>query len=300
MNKLPDNINTICFCGAAIVGLSCLGVMDYIESHNIININNIHTFAGTSSGSMLALYYALKYTTKEIIDIINHINLNYIFNLNLSNILKIIKLNDINDSNNLIIFINTLIYNKYNKYDITFQELYNLTNKNLIVIGCNQTLNKEEVFSYDYTPNMSIIMAVRISLAHPILFTPILYNSNYYIDGGIKNYFPYNYCNPKKTLGIYIKIIDNINIYHKIINTIFYSNQKKQYYTNVITIEFTDVNRFDFSKDYVNNIINYGRKYTKNYFTFKSLKINSTNNNTNYIIIIIILLIIFILYNNYN
>ena len=148
---------------------------------------------------------------------------------------------------------------------------------------------------------MSIVTAVRISIGHPIIFSPILYNSNYYIDGGIKNYFPYNYCNPKTTLGINIKIIDNINIYHKIINIIFYSNQIKQYYTNVITIEFTDVNRFDFSNDYINNIINYGRKYTKNYFTFKSNKINSINNNTNNIIIIsILLLIIFILYNNYN
>ena len=98
MNKLSDNINTICFCGSCIIGLSCLGVIDYIESHNIININNIHTFAGTSSGSILALYYALKYTTKEIIDIINHTNLSNIFNLNL---LKIINLN--NDDNNLVV-----------------------------------------------------------------------------------------------------------------------------------------------------------------------------------------------------
>ena len=297
MNKSYDNIDTICFCGAVVVGFACIGVMDYIESHNIININNINTFAGTSSGAFIALYYALNYTTKEIIDITNNLNLQDIFNIKISNI---IKLKELNDGSKILNLINTLIYNKCNKYDITFYELYNLTNKKLIIIGYNKTLEKETVFSYDYTPNMSIAIAVRISTSLPILFTPVLYNNNYYIDGGIVNFFPYNHCNPKTTLGIYIKIIDNINIFHKINNIINYNQQiKPQYNINIITIKFADVHRYDFSINYINNIINYSRIYTKNYFTFK---INSANNNTNNIIIIIsiILLIIFILYYNKN
>jgi NTE family protein len=39
---------------------------------------------------------------------------------------------------------------------------------------------------------MSVRLAIRISISVPIVFTPVLYNNNYYVDGGVINNFPMN------------------------------------------------------------------------------------------------------------
>jgi NTE family protein len=40
---------------------------------------------------------------------------------------------------------------------------------------------------------MPVFLALRISMAIPILFQPILFEGNYYVDGGITNDIPVNY-----------------------------------------------------------------------------------------------------------
>jgi predicted patatin/cPLA2 family phospholipase len=52
---------------------------------------------------------------------------------------------------------------------------------------------------------MSVILAIRISSSVPIIFTPVLLESDYYIDGAFVNNFPIKYCNPQTTLGLFIK-----------------------------------------------------------------------------------------------
>ena len=119
----------------------------------------------------------------------------------------------------MIVFSN-FIKNKYNKDDLTFEELFKLTKKNLLIIGTNYTTQTEEVFSYDTTPNMSILIALRISISVPILFTPVLYNTYYYVDGCLVNNFPIDHCNIATTLGLNI-IFNNNNIKNNKIDDIF-------------------------------------------------------------------------------
>jgi hypothetical protein len=96
--------------------------------------------------------------------------------------------------------------------DITFIELYEKYNKNFIVIGTNFSNGNEEAFNHINTPNMSIITAVRISISIPLIFTPVLYNNNYYVDGALTNIFPINYCNQETTLGINLPYSDSYKI----------------------------------------------------------------------------------------
>jgi predicted acylesterase/phospholipase RssA len=98
---------------------------------------------------------------------------------------------------------------KFNITDITFIELYNLTKKKLSIIGTNYTKIKEECFNHNNTPDMSVITALRISISIPIIFTPVKYNGDMYIDGCFKNGFPLDYCNKETTLGLCIQNINN-------------------------------------------------------------------------------------------
>ena len=56
--------------------------------------------------------------------------------------------------------------------DITFKRLYNSTKK-ICIIGSNVSKNREEYFSYETTPDMSVLKAIRISSSIPIIFTQL-------------------------------------------------------------------------------------------------------------------------------
>jgi predicted acylesterase/phospholipase RssA len=142
----------------------------------------------------------IKYSIDDIINFIDKFNFNKIYQK--PNIETLFENYGVNTGSRIIILIQTFLYNKYNIKDITFLELYNKTKKYLGIVGSNLTKKKEELFSYKNTPNMSVIKAIRISISIPFIFTLVEHNNYKYVDGGIVNNFPINYCNPKTTIGI--------------------------------------------------------------------------------------------------
>lgn len=200
--------DTICLSGGGIQGFSFIGALDYLSSIGYIQINKITNWVGTSAGSMLSLLMCIGYTPREINDFVVHFDFKKLnFDISIDNIFNEFG---VNNGKSFIFVISSFIKNKLNIDDLTFTELYNYTQKKLVVIGTNFSQCTEEVFSLETTPSMSIVTAIRISMSVPILFTPVLYNSAYYVDGGIKNNFPIKYCNKGTTLGIYIKTAHKI------------------------------------------------------------------------------------------
>jgi predicted patatin/cPLA2 family phospholipase len=275
--------DTICLSGSGIYAFAFIGALNKLINENIINIDNITTWIGTSGGAIISLIFSLGYSNIELLEFIY----NFDFTILLPKKFKLFnffKSNGLNNGNKFTFFFKQLIYNKFNVEDLTFKELFTLTNKKLIVTGTNFTKNSEEIFSIDLTPNMSIVTAVRISISIPLIFTPVLYKSDYYIDGGIKNFFPYNYCDPNKTFGLNIirkhinnKLINILNIF-KISLTMLSSSYRVNYNnSNIININIINdyekniiYNDIDLSKNNINNLINIGKTNIEIYLLNKS------------------------------
>jgi hypothetical protein len=197
------NFDTICLSGGGMKGFSFFGAIDYLESNSYINTLLINNWVGTSIGSMIAFLYTLGYTTDDMRDFILEFNFNKLqSDIDVNNLLES---HGIDNGSKLLLILAGFLKQKYNLDDITFEEHYKLTNKKLTIIGTNFSKGLEVPFNYKLTPSMSVLMALRISTAVPIIFTPVLYNSDYYIDGALSNNFPIKYCNPESTLGIYVK-----------------------------------------------------------------------------------------------
>ena len=182
----------------------------------------------------------------------------------------------IQDGDKIKLLFIKFLESKFNVKDITFQELYKKTNKKLTIIGTNLSLSKEECFNYKSTPDMSVILALRISMSVPIIFTPVQYNNQYYIDGGFVNNFPINYCSKKKTIGFYIKNsgdnnIDSIkslmiSLLGVAADTISEKNIKK-YFKRIVQIKNTQFNytKFDIDKNFIKNFIKIGSEAANNF-----------------------------------
>ncbi len=184
---------TLVFEGASTKLYSYIGAIYYLKETNVLD--KIENFIGTSSGSIICLLLSLNYSPEEIKELIFKVDTdkyggNICIVLGLYNISK--TYGYIN-TDKYLDWIKTVIRKKSGKENLTFKELYQLTNKNLVITGT--CLNKRE--SHFYTrfsnPNMPIFKAIEISTALPFLFPPIKWGEDLLVDGGILENFPIYY-----------------------------------------------------------------------------------------------------------
>ncbi len=267
-------IDTICMSGGGIKGFSFVGALDYLNNTNYLDIKKIVNWVGTSAGSILALLLSIGYTPVEIGDFVIDFDFKKMDpDISVENVfLKF----GISNGERFEFILKSFLKKKLGIDDINFKNLYQVTKKTLVIIGTNFTKCCEEAFSWERTPTMSVITAVRISCSIPVFFTPVLYKGCYYVDGGVKNNFPINYCNKKTTLGLYIKnnnSIDSIDSIATIVtgclgivtDTITFKDT--DYHENVIQIDnyANEVIKFDLTIENKLKIINLGQIYAKKF-----------------------------------
>lgn len=267
-----------------IKGISIAGVILELDNH--IPLNKFVYYTGCSVGSLICLLIIIGYTKKEIYDLIYNIDFSEFQELKIINLIESCGLDKGIKLNN---FYQALLLNKNINTNITFLELYKKTNKILTMVSVNITKGICEYHNHINNPNMSVLLAIKMSTNIPILFSPILYNNNYYIDGAFLDPVPYNY--NKNTKKISIALLDdyeynflkkNINFVNHLNNTleytlellkILYLNYNKKIYKkmkNMIYLNF-DIDNYDLTSFKLDNnikkyMISIGIKKTKNFF----------------------------------
>jgi predicted acylesterase/phospholipase RssA len=81
---------------------------------------------------------------------------------------------------------------------ITFKQLYDKTQKELVLTGYNVSTGMTECFDHLTHPNMEVLLAIRITMCIPMIFRPIIYNNQMYIDGSFVEPVPIRFCKRKK------------------------------------------------------------------------------------------------------
>jgi predicted acylesterase/phospholipase RssA len=275
--------NELIIGSGGIKGISIAGVILELDYH--VPLNKFKYYTGCSVGSLICLLIIIGYTKKEIYDLIYNIDFSEFQELKIINLIenygldKGIKLNN---------FYKALILNKNINTNITFLELYKKTNKIFTCVSVNITKGICEYHNYINNPNMSVLLAIKMSTNIPIVFSPILYNDNYYIDGAFLDPVPYNY--NKNTKKICIAILfnyeydflkNNVKFVNNVNNTfeytfellkILYLNYNKKIYQkikNMIYLNFDidiDLVSFKLSNNVKDYMINIGIKKTKKFF----------------------------------
>jgi len=253
IKKEEIKIDTLCFSGGGIKGLAFIGALEHLLEKKIFALEDIKTFVGSSAGSMLSFLLNIGWKINEIKAFL--INFNFEKLISGINSLALFETYGIQDGNKLQLLFIKFLENKFQVKDITFEELYRKTHKKIIIIGTNLTKSEEAVFSYKTTPKFSVILALRISSSIPLIFKPVKYENELYVDGGIVNNFPLNHCSKKTTIGLYIKNSGNsiecindfiLSVLNTTADTISQKSMKK-YKKNVIEIINTNAEFIKFN-----------------------------------------------------
>lgn len=192
--------NTLCLSSGGIRGFYLLGAIKYLVDKKIIDMNNINTFIGTSIGSIISLLLSIGHSIDTLINIFYTMDFSKLdIELNFDNIFENYG---IDNATKIITVIQTLLYDKINLYDISFKNLFEKTKKEIKIISVNYSKQKEVLFSYKTSPNMSVILAIRMSISIPFIFNPVKYKGDLYIDGAILNHFGIEYCNLDSSIAL--------------------------------------------------------------------------------------------------
>ena len=239
---------TLVLSGGGVSGITHLGAIKYLEENNLINID---TYICSSVGSLIGSLLAVGYKAPELYDFIYNFNMSVLRNIDISNLIFKYGLDN---GHNLIILIKKLLNYKTGNENITFKELYEKYNKKLIITASCLNDNKIYYFNYENEPNLSIYMAVRMSISIPFIFTNIQYKNKLFVDGGLMNNYPIKITkNIDRTIGIYLdnsSKYDNINNIESyimsIFNCLFKPINKKKYKYNTIFVNMEKSNMVNF------------------------------------------------------
>lgn len=239
--QISNYFDTILLDGSDLNCISFSGVLNELNNSNLLK--NIKNYIGIGIGSIFAYLLAIGYSTIEINEIVLNTNFdNFIIN-NIDEIRDFYYLLDnygYSDGELFHKWIEKLTIGKFSNINITFQELHNLLNVKLLLVGTNLTKMKIIYFSHETTPNMKIKDALRIAINIPFIFKPIIWNNDIYVDGSLLDN---NLYDKENNNVIYIKLSNNLYISHKIldikdyiytiINILYYKIKEKNSYINL-------------------------------------------------------------------
>ena len=286
MNK-ENNKYILCLNGGGIKGVCFLGALSALKELKLYD--KIKILCGTSVGSLILFNLLMDYSIDDLYYFVNIFDFNCFNNLSIDNLLIKYGLNNGNIINELL---KQFLNKKKLSENITFKEFYEYNNKLFIVTGTNLNKRTGEFFSYLTTPDMLIVEAVRISTALPFVFTPVIKNNDYYVDGSFFNDLPIKclFQEPfityiinnlnietlniyKYILGLYLddKIeINNIKDYTlNLLYTLMVENNKDDMkYCDVIKINTDNIKSYDFnlSKEEIEKMYQNGYNQVKKFY----------------------------------
>lgn len=269
-------------CGPKCIGF--MGCLHQLQENQIINIHNINTFVGVSSGSMLSYLLIIGYTPHEILqNLVKDKVFNELFStMNFSNILNGHGIFNYDVINN---YIQKLTYDKTGKFTITFKHIREIYNKRLVICSYNETECKSSYFDSANTKydDVACLVAIRCSSNIPYVFSEFRYKDCEYIDGGICDILPIHVADnklddvlalvtnlytstiaPSKQNNILKKLINRLQIPIKIIleRRLEYASPK----VKVIDIPMLNYPIYDFDLDTskMMDMFNIGMEYANN------------------------------------
>lgn len=283
--RIMQNFNCI-FTGGSSRGLCYVGVLKALEELNI----EIDTYAGSSIGSLMAVFHAIGYSAEEIEKEVDSLNLCALFrDFNF----KILSDFAFSKGNIYLNWLREKIERKYygKEYKkgkmkpVCFKDI----EKEIYVTATEFETSKCFVFSKYTTPDVEIAFALRASSSMPGLLKPVEFQNKILIDGDILRARPIWEYIPKlkeeksKILEFRItggnknKIsLNPIKLINSIVNVAAYTidNNAVETYKNefnilqidIPNIDFTD---FKFTLSQKKSIYKIGYNKTINYFVDK-------------------------------
>ena len=180
--------------GGGPTGIKALGALQYLEHNGYWSFNDIETIYATSAGAIISVLLCLKFEWDIINDYIIKRPWSDAFQIGVGEIFEAYSKKGIFDKNIAEIFYKPFFNAKDISLEITMKEFYKLTNIEIHLFSLDINSFSLEDISYLTHPELSLLKAVQMSSAVPVLISPVCIGDKCYVDGGVVCNYPVNQC----------------------------------------------------------------------------------------------------------
>ena len=283
------DVDTLILSSGALYGICYVGCLQYIEECNMLS--QITTVIGCSAGAIVGSLLYFDFSSQEILYLITHVDFTNFQNqtletMELEDMLHVFDKFGLDDGSKFLETIDICFEKKTGIKNITFQQAYELTQKEFQVSASCLNTCQCEMFSYITHPDMPIKQAIQISCAIPLVYQAVPYQQKLYVDGALSNIINLTKSHKKRSLGILLSeyshespetTITNIGtyfmkLYKTTINQI--ENLIRENYKNCIIIDVSqtqyarhsDVTKFVIHNDDALELVNLGYHSIRKYY----------------------------------
>ena len=210
-------IKHLVISGGGPIMIQVLGAIQHLEEKKVVNMEDIVSIYGTSAGAIVGILICLKFDWETINDYIIKRPWQDVFPVKAQNIIDTYTKKGIYDIKTIEKCFKPLLDAKDIPIDINLEDFYKLTNIELHMFSFEINEYKIQDISYLTHPKITLMTAVHMTSALPLLISPVCVGNKCYIDGGLSCNYPLNYCiesgkTPDEILGFKNKYADNPSI----------------------------------------------------------------------------------------
>ena len=182
--------------GGGPFGLTAFGALKYLHDKEFWNIKNIKSIYATSIGALLAVYLSLKYDYEYINEYLVKRPWEKLFEeIGVENILELYNNKGLINAYSIFLQKYTILFEaKGLRPTVTMKEFYEYSGIQFNFITCDANHFTRNIISHKTHPDLELVIALSMTSAFPLIFTPVIIDDKCYIDGGIFSNYAVNIC----------------------------------------------------------------------------------------------------------
>ena len=180
--------------GGGPTGLMSYGSLKYLFQNDFVKLENIRAVYGTSIGAILGTIILLNYDWKTLDDYFLKRPWNKVFTLEPHDFFEMYSNKGLFQFNLVEELLKPLLTAKDLSETITLREFYEYTKIDLHCYTVEMNSFEKIDLHHSTYPDLSLIKALEMSSAVPILFKPVFDENKCFVDGGFFDNYPVNEC----------------------------------------------------------------------------------------------------------
>ena len=183
--------------GGGTGGIGMLGALHYLHEHG--HFQQIRHWIGASVGAMISVLLVAGYTPMLVYQILEGLQFEkFVETINGDSVLGFFDTMGISEPSVIMRLYDVMMKKKNYDQNVTLAEFQARTETNFTISGYNVTRGKTVAFNAQSHPRMPLRLAVRISISVPLLFRPIVFENELYIDGAVADHVPIHFAKYKR------------------------------------------------------------------------------------------------------
>lgn len=188
------SIKHLVLSGGGPIMIQILAAIQELEHNKYLNLNDIQSIYGTSAGAIVGVMISLQFDWTTLNDYIIKRPWHDLFSIKPQNIFDAYSKKGIYDPKIIEKCFKPLFHAKNISLDITMEEFYQLTKKDIHLYTFEINEYKIEDVSHSTHPTLPLLKAIQMTCAIPVLMAPVFIENSCFMDGGVACNYPLQFC----------------------------------------------------------------------------------------------------------